>query len=128
MSRVTIAAIEEGRALPRLETVESIARSPSRRAGSALASRSQQHSAPAFDEVTLAAQPDAIANSVGGFVDQKFLCPETSGAAAWMKLESVREFPVLREVADLVAQNTRRKGLSSWSASHREPLSLSFSF
>jgi len=113
VSRVTISAIEEGRALPRLETVESIAHALTVSPGwvgfgEPLLSSVQ---APAFDEVTLAAQLDAIANSVGGFVDQKFLYLETSGAASWMKLESVREFPVLREVADLVAQNTRKDGI-----------------
>jgi transcriptional regulator with XRE-family HTH domain len=113
VSRVTISAIEEGRALPRLETVESIAHALTVSPGwvgfgEPLLGSIQ---APHFDELTLAAQLEAIANSVGGFVDQKFLYLETSGAAAWMKLESVREFPVLREVAELVAQSTRKDGI-----------------
>ena len=111
VSRVTISAIEEGRALPRLETVESIAHALTVSPGwvgfgEPLLGSIQ---APHFDELTLAAQLEAIANSVGGFVDQKFLYLETSGAAAWTKLESVREFPVLREVAELVAQSTRTR-------------------
>lgn len=113
VSRVTISAIEEGRALPRLETVESLAHAlavpPSWMAfGERYCAFLQ---APNFDEPELAAKLDAIANSVGGFIDQKFLYIEPAGAAAWMKLESVREFPVLRQVADFVAKQSGGQGI-----------------
>ena len=108
VSRVTIASIEDERAIPRLETVEALAQAlhitPSWMAfGDRIDSFMQ---APHFDEVEVATQLEALANSVGGFVDQKYLYIEPAGAAAWMKLESLREFPALREVADFVASST----------------------
>jgi transcriptional regulator with XRE-family HTH domain len=113
VSRVAIASLEEGRALPRLETVESLARSlevpPSWIAFGEPLFRNIQ--APAFDEVALGEQLEAIANSVGGVVDQKFLYFEIASVAAWMRLESVREFPAWREVADVIAYNSRKGGL-----------------
>lgn len=113
VARVTIAAIEDGRALPRLETVEVLAHaltvSPSWMAFG------ERHNAflqaPNFDESALAAKLDAIANSVGGFVDQKFLYLEPAGAAAWMRMESVREFPVLRQVAEYIAKESGGQGI-----------------
>ena len=108
VSRVTLAAIEESRTLPKLETVANLATalnvSPSWIAfGERISYMSQ---APHFEESEVATKLESIANSVGGFVDQKYLYIEPAGAAAWMRLESVREFPVLRDVADLVAKNS----------------------
>lgn len=108
VSRVTIASIEDERAIPRLETVEALAQAlhiaPSWLAfGDRIDAFIQ---APHFDEVEVATQLEAIANSVGGFVDQKYLYIEPAGAAAWMTLESLREFPALREVAEYVAACT----------------------
>jgi len=113
VSRVTISAIEEGRALPRLETVESLAHALTVSAGWVAFGEQQRAflQAPHFDERGLVEKLDAVANSVGGFIDQKFLYVDPAGAAAWMKLESIREFPVLRQVAEYISNQIGDKGI-----------------
>lgn len=59
--------------------------------------------APHFADVEVTAQLEAIAKSVGSFVERRCLYIGPADAPAWMQLASRRAFPALRGVAKYVA-------------------------